>query len=107
MIKTAVPYLTYLILSILIILFSQYTREAGSFIVDFYNYVDGHIEIFFSRSPGGIALRHIVALVVCPLIISGIPAMIYHAVKHSAMPYFMQITWLLWIVIALSTVLVR
>ena len=107
MLKSLIPYLTYLILSVVVILFSQYTHTAAMFVVAFYQYVDSHIEVLFSYSQAGLALRHVIALAICPLIITGIPALLYHAVKKSPMPYFMELTWLFWILIVLSNILVN
>ena len=103
--KSSLPYLTYLVLSIFVILCAQYTQIAATYVVDFYNHIDTSIAIFFSYTPSGLALRHIVALVIGPLIVTGIPALIYRMVKHTPMPHFIEITWLVWITIVLSNLL--
>lgn len=107
MIKQYTPYFIYLILSITVVLFSQYMHSVGLFIVTFYHYIDTNIDIFFNHSASGLALRQVVALVLCPLLITGIPALIYRLIKGSPMPYFIEATWLFWIVIVLSKVLVK
>lgn len=107
MFKSSIPYIAYFALSIVVILFAQYTHSAVSYVVDFYTYIDTHIEIFFSNTTAGLAARHVVSLVICPLIITGIPALIYRAIKHSQMPYFIEITWLVWLLMVLSNLLVK
>lgn len=105
--KRYLPYLIYLGLSILVVLFSSYTNELARLIVTFYHWIDTHIEVFFSTTPSGLNLRHVFSLVICPLIITGIPALAYRFIKGGLMPYYIEATWLIWILLVLSKVLVR
>lgn len=107
MTKRYLPYLSYLILSILVILFSSYAHLFTKLVVQFYQYVDDHIAVFFSNSPSGFHVRHVFTLVICPLIITGIPALAYRYIKGSPMPYFLEATWLIWIILVLSKIFVR
>jgi hypothetical protein len=107
MIKSSTPYITYIILSILVVFFAQYINDIVMAIVEFYNIIDNHLEIFFNQSSAGILTRSAVALVACPLILTGTPALIYYAVKRSKMPYFIEVTWLAWVIIVLSNLLIK
>ena len=105
--KHYVPYVIYIILSILAIFFSRYTGLIVGYIVSFYQLIDTHLAVFFSTTSSGLELRHIFTLVVCPLIITGIPAMVYRYIKGSPMPYFLEATWLVWILLVLSNLFTR
>ncbi len=107
MLKSATPYLIYFVLSLFVILFSQYAHAGATWIVVFYQAVNHGIAIFFNQSPTGLAAQHVISLVVSPLILTGIPALIYYLIKRKTMPYFMEATWTLWTLIVLSNLLIR
>ena len=97
----------YLVLSILIVLFAEYAHICIVYIVLFYTYINVKLALIFSNSALGIMLRQVLSLVLLPIAIAAIPALIYRAIKGSQMPYFMEVTWLLWLVIVLSKVLIH
>ena len=97
----------YLVLSILIVLFAAYAHALIVYIVMFYTYVMIQLTPIFNAGPSGILFRKIIVLTLLPVIIVGIPALIYRAVKGRDMPYFFEGIWLLWLMLVLSKVLVR
>lgn len=98
--------LVYLVLSILIVVFAQYAHLMMVYIVTFYTFIMVKITPIFSGTPYGIMIRNVVSLVLIPVIIAGIPALIYRAIKGHNMPYFIEITWVLWLMIVLGKVLI-
>jgi hypothetical protein len=107
MFKTSTPYIVYLILSILVVIFSNYVNLAVNFVVYLYDYIDDLLDILFSNSKAGILSRSSFALVVCPLLITGIPAIIYYAIKKVKMPYFVEATWLIWMIVVLGNTIIK
>ena len=105
--KRYLPYLIYLALSILVVLFSTYAYAFVRFVINVYQYVDAHISVFFSHSQSGLDLRHVFALVICPLLFSGIPALSYRFIKGSPMPYFIEVTWLIWLLLVISRIFMQ
>ena len=99
--------LIYLVLSILIVVFAEYAHLLMVYIVTFYTYVMVKLTPIFSGTPYGLLIRNVVALVLMPVIIAGIPALIYRAIKGHQMPYFIELTWVLWLMIVLGKVLIR
>lgn len=97
----------YLILSIIVVLFAKYAHLLIVYIDMFYTYVNVTLAPVFNSSDLGILIRKILTLVLLPVVIVGIPALIYLAIKGKRMPYFIEITWVLWLVIVLSKVLIR
>jgi len=97
----------YLILSILVVLFAQYAHLAIVYIVMFYTWVLVKLTPLFNESTYGILIRNVFSLVLLPVTIAGIPAVIYRVMKRRPMPYFIEITWVLWLVIVLSKVLIQ
>ncbi len=99
--------LIYLGLSIFIVVFAQYANLVMVYIVTFYTFVMMKLTPIFSGNTYGILIRNILSLVLIPLIIAGVPALIYKAIKKRPMPYFVEIMWALWLVIVLGKVLIR
>jgi len=97
----------YLILSIIVVLFAKYAHLLIVYIDMFYTYVNVTLAPVFNNSDLGILIRKILTLVLLPVVIVAIPALIYFAIKGKRMPYFIEITWILWLVIVLSKVLIR
>ena len=96
----------YLILSILIVLFAKYAHLAIVYIDMFYTWVTLQLVPIFSGNAYGVLIRNVFTLVLLPVIIAGIPAMVYRAIKGRQMPYFFEVTWILWLIIVLSKVLI-
>jgi len=97
----------YLVLSILIVSFAKYVHLMIVYIDILYNAVNLKLMPVFSNSETGIMIRKVFSLVVIPVVIAAIPALIYRLIKGKQLPYFIQITWFLWLVIVLSKVLIR
>lgn len=107
MFKNFKPYFIYLALSIIAVIFAKYVNESVNFVIYLYDYIDDCLDVLFSNSPAGVLSRSSLALVVCPLIITGVPALIYYAIKRSKMPYFVETTWLIWMIIVLGNSVVK
>ena len=97
----------YLLLSIIVVLFAQYVHLLIVYLDIFYTFINVKLAPIFSGSPMGIIIRKVMTLTLLPVIIAAIPALIYQAIKRKPMPYFIEITWFLWLVIVLSKVLIR
>ncbi len=97
----------YLLLSIIVVLFAKYAHLLIVYIDMFYTYVNVTLAPVFNNSDLGILIRKILTLVLLPAAIVGIPALIYLAIKGKRMPYFIEITWIVWLVIVLSKILIR
>ena len=99
--------LIYLVLSILVIVFAEYAHLAIVYIDMFYTWISVKLNPIFSVSTYGIRIRNVFSLVLMPVMIAGIPALIYRAIKGRPMPYFVETTWVLWLIIVLSKVLIK
>ena len=99
--------LIYLLLSIIVVIFSQYIHLMIVYIDMFYTYINLKMAPVFSNSETGIMIRKVISLVLLPVVIAAIPALIYRAIKGKQMTYFLEVTWFLWLVLVLSKVLIR
>lgn len=99
--------LIYLLLSILVVLFAKYTHLIIVYIDMVYTIINVKLAPIFSNSDTGIMIRKVISLVLLPVLIAAIPALIYRVIKGGQMPYFFEITWLLWLIIVLSKVLIH
>ena len=107
MFKSYRIYIIYVVLSILTVLFAKYINNFITFIITLYDAFDNKIEFLFSKSHAGVVSREALALVISPLIITGIPALIYYAIKRVKMPYFLEATWLTWMILVVSNLLIK
>lgn len=99
--------LLYLLLSILVIMFAKYAKLCVLYVDLFYTYINTLLEPLFGSGFIGEIFRNLFTLVLVPLTIAAIPAFIYWLVKRKYMPYFIELSWLLWLIIAMSSYLIR
>lgn len=99
----------YLILSILIVVFAKYAHLFIVYIDMLYTFIVIKLTPIFSGNSYGTLIRNVLSLTLLPVIIAGIPALIYRAVKGKGkqMPYFLELVWVLWLIIVLSKVLIQ
>lgn len=96
----------YLVLSILVVIFAKYIHLLVVYIDTFFTIISLKLAPVFSQAKIGIIIRKVITLVLLPVIIVGIPALAYRGIKGKSMPYFMELTWLLWLVIVLSNIII-
>lgn len=87
--------------------FSKYTHVLIVYFDMLYTYVNLTLIPIFSNTDLGIFIRKVVSLVLIPVGIAAIPALVYRLIKGKQLPYFFEITWVLWLVIALSKILIH
>lgn len=104
--KTSQLIIIYLILSCCVILFSKYIHLGIVYIDLFYTWINYQIAhyILWLHSP---IIRKILVLVLMPIIIIGIPALIYRLIYKKNMPNFYESIWILWLIIVLSNYLIK
>ncbi len=81
----------YLFLSIVVVLFAKYVHVLLVYIDMLYIFVNLKLAPIFSDGSTGIMIRKVISRVI----------------KGRNMPYFIEITWFLWLVIVLSKLLIR
>ena len=98
--------LIYLLLSVLVVVFARYANLMIVYIDMFFTFVNLKLAPVFNTTGWGLVIRKMLVLMILPLIIAGIPALIYRAIKGSEMPHFIALVWVLWTVIALSDIVI-
>lgn len=99
--------LIYLVLSSLVVIFAKYAHLLIVYIDLVYAYINLKLAPIFSTTPLGSLVRNVCLLVLLPIIITAVPALIYRLIKGHTMPYFIEITWLLWLILACSKLLIH
>ena len=99
--------LFYLLLSILIVVFAKYAHLLIVYIDLFFTHINLKLTPVFSQTGWGLVIRKMIVLMVLPIIIAGIPALIYRGLKGKEMPHFIAIVWVLWTIIVISDILIR
>ncbi len=86
--------------SILVILvmpqFARFLHE----LVGLHGMLSQDLALIFSGEFLGKILRHSLALLIIPLLVSLIPAGIYWLIKRREMPYWAHWLWILWLLLA-------
>ena len=99
--------IVYLLLSVLIVIFAKYAHLLIVYIGIAYAYINVKLAPIFNNSVTGGMIRNVITLVLLPVVVVGIPALIYRAIKGQTMPYFFEVTWLFWLILVLSKVLIH
>lgn len=99
--------MVYLVLSILIVIFAAYVHLLIVYIDMLYTLINVKLAPVFSNSPLGILIRQILVLTLLPVLVAGIPALIYRSLKGKQMSYFFETLWLLWLILVLSKILIN
>ena len=97
----------YLVASILVILLAKYAHLLVIYIDNLFNWASLKLAPVFSYTGTGLMMRKILVLVLLPVALAGVPALIYRGIKGSPMPQFLELTWLFWLIIVLSHILIR
>lgn len=98
--------LTYLVISILIVLCKSYIALVLAYFNYAYKWFVNMGGPLLQQLGFGNKLQTILLLVLFPACIVGIPAGLYYAFKRKQMPYLMETTWSLWVVVVLCHVLI-
>lgn len=99
--------LIYLLLSILVVVFAKYAHLLIVYIDLLFTYINIKLTPIFSPTGWGLIIRKVLVLMLLPLVLAGIPALLYRAIKGSEMPHFIAIIWVLWTIVVLSVILIR
>jgi hypothetical protein len=99
-------FLIYLALSILIVVFARYAHLIISTVDTAFTFINLKLSPIFNPSGMGLIARKTIVLMLVPLILAGIPALIYRAIKGREMPHLIAATWVFWTLIVISDVLI-
>ncbi|QRN04420.1 hypothetical protein GH742_11320 [Legionella sp. MW5194] len=99
--------LIYLALSILVIVFAKYAHLLIVYIDMFYAYVNLKLAAVFSHTGIGLLIRKVILLTLIPILLASVPALIYRPIRGKPMPYLLELTWCLWLIIVLSNLLIH
>jgi hypothetical protein len=110
--KTTKIILIYLALSFVIIFFASYVHLGIIYVDLLYTWSYLKLANYFKwLLPWSIAqqvmTQQIIALVTMPLIIVGVPALIYRLIFKKNVAYFYESIWIIWLLIVLSNYLIR
>jgi hypothetical protein len=91
-----------IILSLLILFIPHALYSLMQSLDSAYQFIVDELDVIFNTSGIGDVLRHLIAILLIPLLAGGIPAGIYWASKRRKMPYTIQIIWIVWIAQAVA-----
>lgn len=99
--------LIYLVLSLILVIFAKYAHILIIYIDVFYAYLNLKLNPIFNYINFGLIPRKVILLVLIPVVIVGIPALGYRLIKGKRMPYHIESTWCVWLVVVLSNLMLR
>ncbi len=99
--------LYYLLASLIVVLCAHYIHLALVYLDMFFVYVNILISPIFNQVGLGKIVHKTFVLLLIPIVVIGIPALIYKLIKHQTMPYFFQLIWGIWLVLVLSTIMIH
>lgn len=97
----------YVLLTILVVVFAKYAHLLIVYIDMLYAYINVKLNNLFSLTGLGLMVRKIILLALIPLLIAAIPGLIYWLITKKTMPYLLELTWFLWLIIVLSNILIH
>lgn len=89
------------------VVFSKFAHMLIAYINLFYAFINTQLTPFFDHSGLDEIIRKVILLVLIPVAIVAVPALSYRLVKGKEMPYLIEATWCLWLVITFSNILLR
>jgi len=98
--------LIYLALSIIVVLTANYVHLLVVYLDIIYIKASLALAPLFSNNHAGVVLRGVIILTLLPICITGLPALFYRLVKGNTMPYYFEATWLLWLVVVISKIII-
>lgn len=97
--------LIYLGLSIIVIFMARFVQQGLVYLNIAYYHLNLKLTEIFHIFSLPSEFHRVAALVLLPLIITGIPALLYRLFRKKPMPHFIEMTWLVWFIIVVSKVL--
>ena len=98
--------LIYLALSLVVVAFANYTHLLVVYLDILYTHANLALAPLFSNSHAGIILRGVIVLTLLPICITAVPALLYRALKGHTMPYYFEVTWMIWLVLVISKIII-
>ncbi|WP_419419100.1 hypothetical protein ACNVED_11160 [Legionella sp. D16C41] len=99
--------LIYLVLSILAILLNRYVHTLIVYTDILYTYLYAKLFLLFKPTPLTMVICKVIILVAIPVVIAGALALVYRLISKKEMRYFLELTWLFWLVIMLSNIFIH
>ena len=98
--------LIYLALSLIVVVFASYAHLLVVYLDILYTHANLALAPLFSNSHAGVILRGVIILTLLPICITAIPALIYRTIKGQTIPYYFEATWMIWLVIIISKIII-
>ena len=87
-----------IVLSIVMIFTSSYCAEGLQWMIDGHHWIDTMLAHVFSTDKVGTMLAQLASYLVLPFGVASVIALIYGMTRKHVTPYFMHITWAVWLV---------
>ena len=97
----------YLLFSLLVVALQQYAKLLLLYIDILFTHLSLKLSPLLTTIGLGNPLQKILLLAFTPVIIVAIPGLLYYLFTRKTMPYYIEITWCIWLVLILSILLIR
>lgn len=92
-------FILLLILSVVAILFLHEVHQVLNVLVYAFNKISGYLSFIFAGDRIGLITRHVIALIILPVLIGLIVNVIYWAFTRRTIPGLFAIIWAVWLLL--------
>ena len=93
----------YFVLSIMVVLFTRYVHLAVVYIAFLFTYCNVFMTLLIDTP----WLQKTLLLIILPLVMTSVPAIFFQWITKKKMPYHLELTWTLWLVLVTSSALIH
>lgn len=93
--------IAYLILSFLVVMSAAYVQLGTHYVATTYSMIDAKLMPYLTNNE----IRHVLLMILIPIFFASIPALLYRLIKKQDMPYYLPLTWILWMILVFSRTL--
>lgn len=85
-------------ISIMVVMGMAYAQQGVNYLIQAHDWIGNLLTDVFSMGQTGNMIRNCIALLLVPFVVALIPSVIYWGAKRHWFPYFMQTTWIIWLI---------
>lgn len=93
-----------LIASVLVIVFNSQLNPLLDWTLGCYQAIVDALQFIFASNSTAQQITHIIPLFILPVVIMGIVALLYFAIRRRRFPWMMELLWASWLVFAILVV---
>jgi hypothetical protein len=108
MLKDILKHLLIMVTVTVAIVFTMpYCKQALQELIKFYPVILRHLSYVFAGGKLGMLIKEVIAIIALPLVVSAVVSLAYYVIRRNWLPHLINITWILWIIVVSSVIVLR